>query len=528
MYNLLIRRTKIIDGTGKASYIADLGVVGERIVKIGTLSHKESAEQIIQGHGLVLTPGFVDIHGHSDYTLLIDSRAESKIKQGITAEVVGNCGYSPAPMTEPLLQERKQEYEKAFNLSLDWRTFPEYLKRVENSSPSLNYVFLVGYNTVRASAMGFKNRAPSLTQMALMEKWIEEAMDCGLFGLSIGLAYVPACFAQKEELIKIARLVGRRGGILTSHIRSEGKDLLTSLEEILTIAQKADIPLQISHLKTEGRSNWWKLDQALEMIESASDKGVKVTCDRYPYLASQTSLQSLLPKWAQDGGTEGIIKRLQSPVTRQTIIRQMLTEYPEKDFWSTVYISLTASEEHKRCEGQNLAQLADSQKKPAIEIALDLLEKEKTQVEIILFSMSEENLDRILLYPWTMIASDSSSRSIDGPLRIGHPHPRSFGTFPRVIRTLCRQKKKLSLEDAVHKMTSLPCQKMGLKDRGIIKEGMFADLVLFDPQKITDQASYHSPFQYPSGIRLVVVNGQICVKDNICVKSGQGKIIYKK
>ena len=528
MYDLLIRQAKIIDGTGNDSYISDLGVVGERIVKIGTLSHKESAGHIIQGHGLVLTPGFVDIHGHSDYTLLIDSRAESKIQQGITTEVVGNCGYSPAPMSEPLLQERKQEYEKAFNLSLDWITFPEYLQRVENSSPSLNYVFLVGYNTVRAAAMGFHNRAPSLIQITRMEKWIEEAMDFGLFGLSIGLAYAPACFAQKEELIRIARLVGRRGGILTSHIRSEGKDLLPSLEEVLTIAQKASLPLQISHLKTEGRSNWWKLDQALEMIQAARDKGIKVTCDRYPYLASQTSLQSLLPKWAQDGGTEAIIKRLQDPATRQIIIRRMLTEYPEKDFWSTVYISLTSSEEYNNYEGQNLAQLADSQQKPAIEIALDLLEKDKTHTEIILFSMSQENLDRILLYPWTIIASDSSSRSIKGPLRIGHPHPRSFGTFPRVIRMFCRQKKELSLEEAVRKMTSLPCQKIGLKDRGTIKEGMFADLVLFDPQKISDQASYRSPFQYPSGIRLVVVNGQICVRDSIYVKSGQGKILYKK
>ncbi|MBN1226787.1 MAG: D-aminoacylase [Deltaproteobacteria bacterium] len=528
MYDLLIHQAKIIDGTGKEAYIADLGIIGERIVKIGTLNHEESAGQIIQGHGLIVTPGFVDIHGHSDYTLLIDSQAESKIQQGITTEVVGNCGYSPAPIKKPLLQERKQEYENVFNISLDWQTFPEYLQRVENSSPSLNYVFLVGYNTVRASAMGFHNRKPSSNQTALMEKWIEEALDCGLFGLSIGLAYAPACFAQKGELIKIARLVARHGGILTSHIRNEGNDLITSLEEVLTIAQKADIPLQISHLKTEGRSNWWKVDQALEMIGSFRDKGVKVTCDRYPYLASQTSLQSLLPKWAQDGGTEAILNRLQDPATRQTIVRTMLTEFPEKDFWSTIYISLTASEQYKSYEGQNLAQLANFQKKSAIEIALDLLEKEKTQVDIILFSMSEENLNRILLYPWTMVASDSSSRSIKGPLRIGHPHPRSFGTFPRVIQKFCRQKKNLSLEEAVRKMTSLPCQKIGLKDRGIIKEGMFADLVLFDPQKISDQASYHSPFHYPSGIRLVVVNGQICVKDTIYVKSGQGKILYKK
>jgi N-acyl-D-amino-acid deacylase len=635
MYDILIRQAKIVDGTGHAPYVADLGIIADRIAWIGVAGAADAADatdgkttdaakgkaigtaagmggaaadagesgsatadtgrtaadarvpatagsqragrRIIDAKGMILAPGFVDMHSHSDYTLLIDNRAESKLRQGVTTEVVGNCGYSAAPMYSPLLEERRPEYEGLYGLPLDWRSFPEYLKRVEASSPSINYAFLVGHNTLRASAMGFDDHPPTPDQMARMMTWVEEALDCGAFGLSTGLYYAPACFAKKEELIQLASLVSRHrcGGILTSHIRNEGKGLLEALEEILTIAREAKVPLQISHLKTFGRENWGKLDRALEMIESArQQEGVEVTCDRYPYLAAQTSLQSLLPDWAQTGGSEAIVQRILDPSVRRKIVHYLFTEYPDEDYWASIYISLVADEAHKKWEGLNLTQLAESQAKytgrelpdqlssypssplPALtkqrppilsgrvfiapstksaesqaasaaEAALDLLQEERTQVEIVQFAMNEKNLARILRHPLTMIGSDSSSRSVDGPLRVGKPHPRAFGTFPRLIREFCFEKAVLSLEEGVRKMTALPCQKLGLKDRGLIKEGMIADLVLFDPERIADQATYQNPFRYPSGIRLVVVNGRICLEEDGSIHTGQGKILQR-
>ncbi|MEW5800721.1 MAG: D-aminoacylase [bacterium] len=539
MYDLLIRQAQIVDGIGQPSYVADIGIAGERIAWIGAAdtgrAPKEGSatrrapngKRIIDAKGLVLAPGFVDMHSHSDYTLLIDNRAESKLRQGVTTEVVGNCGYSAAPVYSPLLEERRSEYEGLYGLRLDWRTFPEYLERVEASSPSINAVFLVGHNTIRASAMGFGDLPPSREHMTRMESLVDEALDCGAFGLSTGLFYAPACFARKEELIQLAKRVSRRGGILTSHIRSEGKYLIEALEEILAIAKGAEVPLEISHLKTFGRENWRKLDQALEMIESARHQGLEVTFDRYPYLAASTSLQSLLPDWAQAGGPRAIVHRIMDPSTRRKLVHYLLTEYRDEDYWASIFISLVADDAHKEWEGLNLTQLAQIQGTSSAEAALDLLVQERTQVEIVQFAMSEENLARIIRHPLAMIGSDSSSRSADGPLRIGKPHPRAFGTFARVIREFCLDKRILSLEEGVRKMTALPCQKLGLKDRGQIREGMIADLLLFDPESIFDQATYQNPFQYPPGIRLVMVNGRICIEEDSSLRPGQGKILLR-
>jgi len=543
-YDLLIRGALIVDGTGQPAYLGDVGISGERIAWIGRLSSRGSDDgrwgddghgiveadqssrvRVIDAQGLVLSPGFVDIHGHSDYTLLIDHRAESKLRQGITTEVVGNCGYSAAPVFSPLLEERSREYEKLYGLALTWRSFPEYLKVVELSAPTLNYVFLIGHNTLRASAMGFSDQEPSSQQMALMESWLDEALACGAFGLSSGLYYAPACFAKKDELIRLASRVSRAGGILSCHIRNEGDRLLEALEEILAIAKESGVSLQISHLKTFGQKNWEKLDQALALIESASSAGLKVSFDRYPYLAVQTSLQSLLPDWAQSGGSEAIVQRLIDRSLRPKIAQQLLSALPDEKAASSILISLLASKAHKAWEGLTLAQIAQCQGKSWIEAALDLLHYERTDVEIIQFAMSNDNLVRILRHPLAMIGSDSSSRAADGPLRIGKPHPRAFGTFCRVLGEFCRERKILPPEEAVRKMSALACQKLGLQDRGLIKVGMMADLVLFDPAKIADQATYQDPFHYPAGIRLVVINGRIALDENGTIHPGQGRIL---
>ncbi|MEW6379425.1 MAG: D-aminoacylase [bacterium] len=532
-YDILIRNAQIVDGTGQAAYTGDVGVIGERIAWTGrggepATQPEETARRVIDARGMVLSPGFVDMHGHSDYTLLIDHRAESKLRQGVTTEVVGNCGYSAAPMYSPLLEERKPEYEGLYGLALTWHSFPEYLTMVEASAPSLNYVFLIGHNTLRASCMGFGDQMPSSGQMARMEAWVDEALACGAFGLSSGLFYAPACFAKKEELIGLASRVSQAGGILTTHIRNEGDGLLEALYEILIIARESRVSLQISHLKTFGRENWGKLDHALALIESVRQQGVDVTFDRYPYLAVQTSLQSLLPDWAQSGGSEAIVQRLSDPSVRRELIQQLLTRHPEEDYGASIFISLVAGEAHKDREGLNLAQIADYQKVSWAEAALDLLRDERTQVEIIQFAMSEHNLARILQHPLAMIGSDSSSRAATGPLRIGKPHPRAFGTFSRVIGEFWREKHILTLEEAVRKMTALPCQKLGIPDRGLIREGMTADLVLFDPACIADQATYQDPFRYPTGIRLVMINGRICLEEDGSILPGQGRVLRRR
>lgn len=528
MFDLLIRRAFIIDGTGKDAYQADIALVGDRIALIGTICPETEAGRIINGEGLLLTPGFIDVHSHSDYTLLIDPRAESKIRQGITTEIVGNCGYAGAPLASPLLEERQKELEGLYHFSPDWRTFPEYLHKVKSSPLTLNYAFLAGYNTIRASMMGFTDSLPDAAQMARLEESILEAIDEGVFGLSLGLAYSPACFAQTEELTRWAGLVGRSGGILTTHIRDEGKEIFSALDEVMTIAERASIPLQISHLKTDGKANWSKLDKILEMIESATQRGLSTTFDRYPYTALQTGLQSLLPRWAIEGGSDAIIQRLIDPFIRHKLIEFISSEYPEEDFWASVFISSIAKNELQENEGKNLAELAAGEKKHPIEVAFDLLIEAKTEVEIILFSMSEENLIQLLKHPSSMIGSDSSSRAIDGPLRQGKPHPRAFGTFPRVLSEFWRKKRILSLGEVVRKMTAFPGQRFGLKDRGIIQEGKYADLVLFDPEKINDQATYQNPFQYPFGIKLVVINGKVAFEENLPVTIGYGRVLLKR
>ncbi|MBU2055270.1 MAG: D-aminoacylase [Proteobacteria bacterium] len=524
--DLIIKDGTVIDGSGAPGLKADLGIKDDRIEVLGKLNNCTSAA-VIQAGGKVVCPGFIDIHSHSDYHLLINPQSESKIRQGVTTEVGGNCGYAAAPIGNQELEERQVRYKETFDLELDWQTLPEYRRRLEKAKISVNYAPLIGHNTIRATVMGMENRPPTSRELTQMAALMEEAMQDGAFGISSGLIYPPACYARAPELIALCKAAARYGGFLSCHMRSEGPRLLEALDEIILVARKARIPLQISHLKTAGGANWHKLPQAFEMIEKAQDQGVPITADSYPYLASNAGLQALLPDWALAGGTGAQLKRLQNQSTRRRIQKEILANHPEEEYWEKILISEAVSEENQRWVGNTVAEAAARQAKPPLEFVFDLLLQESMHVEAIYFIMSENNLLEILSKPYVMIGSDSACRAHYGPLSKGKPHPRAFGTFPRVLDHYVNKEGVLNMEEAVYKMTGAPAQILGLKDRGRIREGFKADIVVFDPQKIHDTATYQNPASYPEGIDCVIVNGAITVENGSHSGIGKGCVLVK-
>ena len=536
MYDLIVKNIKIYDGSGGESFIADVGIKGERIEKIGSIMDgiaspliKSEArnDKLINGEGLCLSPGFVDIHSHSDYYLLIDPLAQSKVRQGVTTEVGGNCGYSASPIFGSALDERKKSYKEQFGLELNWTKLNGYNKKIEENGISLNYCQLIGHNTVRASVAGVVDREPSPDEMKKMERIIEEAMDDGAVGMSVGFAYTPSCFAKKEEVANLCKIVAKRGGIFTTHIRSEGRTLIESIEEVIDIARVSGVRLQISHLKTFGEENWGKLDEVFKLIESAINEGIDIVCDRYPYTAANTGLQAVLPDWVFDGGKEKAIERLKDYKTRDKIKTELLKKYPSNSYWDSVMISQVVTDKNKETEGKSVKKGAEIFKKDVIDFLFDILIEENLEVDAIYFFMSEDNMKRILKKDYVMIGSDSGARSTDGLLGLGLPHPRTFGTFPRVLGKYCRDEKLFDLPTAIYKMTSYPCKRIGIKDRGLIKEGYFADLVIFNPDTISDTATYESPKNYPKGIEYVIINGKITVNNGNHTGAKAGRILIQ-
>lgn len=504
-YDLVIRGADLIDGTGLPARLADLAVAGDRIAEIGriapTLGHR-----VIEANGLTLAPGFVDIHSHSDYHLLLQPTADSAARQGVTLEIGGNCGYAAAPIWGPWREERAAAYRDLYNLEHAWRSVAEYFTQLDTVGISENFGLLIGHNTLRGSAMGGADRVPSVRELNAMIDGARQGMAQGALGLSTGLIYAPACFSGPEELAAIAAVVREADGILTCHMRSEGDGLLEAIGEIIGVAERAKIPLQISHLKTSGERNWSKLTEAFRLIEDARARGLDVSCDRYPYTASNTGLQAVLPDWALEGGQQDRVERLGNPAARNRIAQELTQRYPV-DYWSRVMISEVTREEHRRHEGSRVSDAAQTADAAPVEFVLDLLLAERMQVDAIFFTMSDDNLDAILQKPYTMIGSDSGCRSHEGPLSHGRPHPRTFGTFPRVLGHFVRERHVLDLPTAIRKMTWEPCRKLGLQDRGRLQPGSVADLVLFDAQTISDRATYEQPLQYPVGIHYVLVNG---------------------
>lgn len=511
MLDLVIKNAVICDGTGGESFKGSVGVSGDKMVAVGNVT--EDAKKTIDGTGLVLCPGFIDIHSHSDYFLLIQPTADSKVSQGVTTEIGGNCGYAAAPIWGEAKKRREAEYLKHYKLKLGWKRLSEYFDRLESKGIGVNYGQLIGHNTLRYSAMGGANRAPTQKELSQMIKGVEEGMSEGAFGVSTGLIYPPACFSKTSEMVELAKVCKRFDGIFTFHMRSESDRLVEALKEAIEIGKYAKIPIQISHIKTSGQRNWGKIDAVLDLIEQSQKEGLDVAADRYPYIASQTGLMQALPEWTFEGGIKGLVKRLRNKKMREKIKKEVMKIHPpEEDYLNKVLIMELMSKRNKKFEGLTVHQAAEKAGKDPFEFLFDLLIEEEAAISAIYFTMSEENLRRFFSKDYVFVASDSGCRSIKGPLAKGKPHPRIFGTFPRVIRKYVLEEKLLDLEKAIYKMTWQPAERFKIEKRGKIREGFYADLVLFDFDKISDRADFNDPFHYAEGIEYVWVNGVCAVE----------------
>jgi N-acyl-D-amino-acid deacylase len=517
--DLKIAGGRVIDGTGSAARMADVGIRGDRIVAVGDLSASAAAETI-RADGQCVCPGFVDVHSHSDAYLLIEPSAPSKILQGVTTEVVGNCGASVAPLTGK------------WNLPSDWRdkrypgtwrTVADYRALLQEAGPAVNVVLLVGHNTLRAGVAGYENRELDAGEKAGMGRLLEQALEEGARGLSSGLIYPPGLFAPPDEIPALARLVAKRDGVYASHMRSEGKRLLEAIDETLAVGRQTGVRVEISHLKTSGRDNWHLLDAALGRITGAQVEGIRVKADRYPYTAGNTDLDVVLPDWAQEGGRDAVLARLRDPATH-TRLRDELRQSRSADEWQGVTIGSTTHPDNRRFQGRPLTEAARELGMEPAEAVLHFALSDELRTSAFFFGMSEANMDIILRQPWVMIGSDASIRAPTGPLSVDYPHPRAYGAFARYLR-MALDGKTVALEEAVRKMTSLPAGHFGLRERGVLEAGCFADVVVFDPAVVADRATYADPHQYAMGLRSVIVNGILTVQGGALKGSRGGRFL---
>jgi N-acyl-D-amino-acid deacylase len=531
LYDVLIRHGKIFDGTGNPWFRSDVAIEKGRIAALGDLA-SASADTTIDAKDMVVCPGFIDMHSHSDFVLLINPLAESKVRQGVTTEVIGNCGLSAAPLNDQLkedIQMTMPMLEEA-DLELIWSTMGEYMRLLQSKGVALNVAPLVGNSNIRVFALGFENRGPNKKELEEMKKALTEAIEDGAFGMSTGLIYPPSCYADTKEIVELAKVVAHHGGIYTSHIRGEGFTLIDAVKEAIQIGESANIPVEISHHKASGKANWGKVRQTLQMMEEAREKGVDVTCDVYPYTAGSTGLDSILPPNAYEGGVEKLIERLRNPKTRREIKEEMMrtSEEGEPDTlgrpgWDSIMISYCKG--HPNFEGEIIEDIAKEKGLDPFEFVFNLLIEEKASVSIVLFTMCEEDMRYVLSHRLSMIGSDSSARAPYGVLGKGKPHPRTYGTFPRILGRYVKKEGILTMENAIRKMTSLPAQKLKLRDRGLIREDMWADIVIIDPKRVADQATYQNPHRYPEGIKYVLVNGEVVIENGEHTKALSGRVL---
>lgn len=514
-YDLLIRNGRIVDGSGRAGYIADVAIKNDRIVKIGKLS-EATAARTIDAQGLVVAPGFIDMLGQSETYLLIDPRAMSKVMMGVTTEITGE-GESIAPINERQIKEQ-EDFLKRFSLNIDWRTLDEYFKRLDKQGSGVNLGTFVGATQVREYVIGYDDRPPTSQELEQMKKLVADAMRDGALGLSTSLQYVPARFAKTDELVELAKVAQQYGGIYATHQRSEANTIDASLDEVFEIAQKAKIPVEIWHLKTAYKKNWGRMPHVLNRIKQARDRGLDITADIYPYIAGSTALSACLPPWALEGGTDKMLARLRDPQTRQRLKTEISQE---QTTWENIYlgsggpggvlIGSVVNRELESLQGKRISEIAAQQKKDPLDAVFDLILADHGQTGAIYFMMSEDDMRAAMKSPFVSFCTDSGSRATDGPLAGSKSHPRGWGSYPRILGHYVREEKLLTLEAAIHKMTGAPATRVGLKERGFIREGMFADIAIFDPAKVIDRASFESPNQYPDGIAYVLVNGKISV-----------------
>jgi N-acyl-D-amino-acid deacylase len=529
-YDLVIRNGHIIDGTGSPWYGGDVGIRDGHIAAIGDLANV-SAKQLVDAQGMVVAPGFIDMLGQSELTMLVDPRLPSKIFQGITTEITGE-GESVAPLDSAMIAENTPGY-RHYGLTVDWHTLSEYFARLQKQGMGINLGTYVGAASVREMVLGYGDVTPTPDQLGQMQELVARAMREGALGVSTALQYPPAPYAKTDELIALAKTASRYGGIYATHMRSEGDAETAALEETFRIAREADIPAEIFHLKSAGKSNWGKMPQVVARIDSARRAGVDVTADTYAYTAWENGMSAFVPPWAHDGGNAKLIERLKDPAMRARIRTDMLTpssawdnEWDEIPGPNAVLITSVNNPDLLSFEGKRLDEIAKAWHEDPMNALFDFLIRDSAQTVVAVFGMAEPDVELALQQPWVSIDNDAPGTSPEGILGKEHPHPRAYGTFPRILRQFVRDQHLITLPDAIRKFTALAAQRKHLSDRGVIKRGMWADIVVFDPDSITDKATYENPNQLSVGMRYVLVNGVPVIADGKMTGALPGKVLY--
>ncbi len=528
-FDIVITNGHIIDGTGSPWYSGDLGIRGGKIAAIGDLADAPR-KRSIDAHGMVVAPGFIDMLGQSELTILVDPRLPSKIYQGITTEITGEGG-SAAPLNDAIIQADHSSYEH-LKITPDWRTLRQYFARLERQGIGINLATYVGATQVRRMVLGDADAQPTPAQLDQMKALVRDAMHDGAVGVSTSLEYAPAPYAKTEELIALGSEASKFGGIYATHMRNESDAVLTAIDEALRIGGEAHIPVEIWHIKVAGKENWGRMPEVVAKINAARAQGMDITADTYAYTAWFNSMSAFIPAWAHDGGDAKLIERLKDPVTRARIRKDMLT--PSKE-WDNEWMEIPGPEAVMICvvqnpkllpmQGKRLSEVAKMWNKGPMDALFDLLIEDNAFTSVAVFGMSEPDVVLALQQPWVAIDNDSSGASPEGILGQEHPHPRAYGTFPRILRKYVREEKKLTLEDAIRKFSALPAQRMRLTDRGVLKEAMWADVVIFDPTTVRDLADFENPNRLSQGMEYVLVNGVPVIEERKMTGALPGKVL---
>ena len=525
---MVIRNGHIIDGTGSPWYSGDIGIANGRITQIGNLS-RASAKQVIDARGLTVAPGFIDMLGQSEESILVNPHLPSKIFQGITTEITGEGG-SVAPLTPQILAEDRPGFQH-YGINPDWQTFAEYFARLTKQGMGINLASYVGATQVRRAVIGEADRAPTDAELARMKGFVAEGMREGAVGLSTALQYAPAPYAKTEELIALAAEAAQYGGIYATHMRSEGDAIDPSLDEVFRIGREAHIPVEIWHLKAAGKPNWGRMPEIVNRIDRARAGGIDVEADTYAYPAWFNTFSAFIPPWAHDGGDAKMVERLKNPAMRALIRKEMQTstsgwdnEWHEIPGPEAILVSVVENPALLPLQGKTIAEIAKSENKDAIDTIFDLLIQDPG-MSVAVFAMSEQDIAYALKQPWVSVDNDSQGTSPEGILGKEHPHPRAYGTFPRILRKYVREEKLLTLQDAIRKFSALPAQRVRLADRGVLKKGMWADVVVFDPETIHDVATFEKPNQLSVGMEYVLVNGVAVIEHGKMTSALPGKVL---
>jgi dihydroorotase/N-acyl-D-amino-acid deacylase len=527
-FDLVITNGHIIDGTGSPWYSGDVGIRDGRVAAIGSLS-TAPRKRTIDAAGRVVAPGFIDMLGQSEFSILVEPRLPSKIYQGITTEITGE-GESVAPLNDAVIQANHRNYEH-YHITPDWRSFRQYFARLEKQGMGINLASYVGATQVRRMVLGDDNKQPTPQQLEQMKGLVRKAMQDGAVGVSTALEYAPAPYAKTEELIALAAEGGKFGGIYSTHMRDESNSVLEAIDEALRIGREAHVPVEIWHLKVAGKNNWGRMPEVVAKINAARASGADVTADTYAYTAWFNDFSAFVPAWAHDGGAAKLVERLKDPATRERIRKDMLTpsndwdnEWQEIPGPEAVMIGVVQNTKMLPLQGKRLSEIAKLWNKDPMDALLDFL-IEDPNVSVAVFGMSQPDVTLALQQPWVAIDNDSSGTSPEGILGQEHPHPRAYGTFPRILRKYVREDKALTLEDAIRKMTALPAQRLRLTDRGVLKAGMWADVVVFDPATVRDLATFDNPNQLSEGMDYVLVNGMPVIDQGKMTGALPGKVL---